>query len=374
MKTGFIFNHATIIGGGEISFIDLIAALRHCGVDPVAFVPGRGEIEERMTAMDVPVTLTDFPRLSLPNLLFLPGRVLLLARIFSGTGIDLLHVNGARCMLYAGPAAKRAGIPCVWHNRVLVRDRVLDRIRGHYADAVIANSSAVKAALGRIGVRNAEVCYNGFDTDAIARQEALDIHRHFQVAPGTPVILAVGRLSPWKGFSDLLEACAILNARKVPFFCLIVGKSLPHERSHIEALLTVKEKLKLGNVHFTGWRTDVAALMKGATVLAVPSHGEPFGRIIIEAWACGLPVVATGAGGPAELIHSCENGSLVPLKDPPALATAIEDLLVHPGKRAAFAEAGKLCAKRFSLTGHAEAVVRIYRRLLEKKPDRSHTR
>ncbi|MBN1131163.1 MAG: glycosyltransferase family 4 protein [Chitinispirillaceae bacterium] len=366
MNIGYIFNHNAIIGGGEFSFIDLIAAVGGTGVTPVAIVPGNGEIEQRITALGIPVELTEFRRLSPLSLPEWPGQVKRLAGTFSRLKLDLIHVNGARSMLYAGPAAKRAGIPCVWHNRVLHREGLLDRIRGRYADAVIANSSAVAATLEQSGIRNVSVVYNGFHLDAIMKQEALDIRREFQVAPGVPVVLAVGRLSPWKGFLDLLKACALLNNRNVPFFCMIVGKSVPEERGHVALLLDMKDRLRLSNVHFTGWRGDVAAIMKAATLLAVPSHGEPFGRIIVEAWACGLPVVATDAGGPAELIRDNENGFLVPVQNPPALAEAIGTLLARPERRAALCAAGKKRANDFSIERHRDTVMAIYKRLLQR--------
>lgn len=364
MKIGFIFNHSTIIGGGEISFIELCAAFAASDIDPVAIVPGSGEIGERLTALKIPAVHTEFPHLTPFSLPSWFKRVRMLAKTFSELQLDLIHVNGARSMLYAGPAARHAGIPCVWHNRVLHRDRLLDRFRGRYANAVIANSRAVAATLARMRINNVSVVYNGFDLDLIRRQTPLDLHREFQIAQGVPVILAVGRLSQWKGFDDLIEACVILDKKSIPFFCMIVGKSLPEERRYVGALLDRKKNLGLSNVYFSGWRGDVYAIMKSATLLAVPSHGEPFGRIIVEAWACGLPVVATNAGGPVELIKNGENGLLVEMKNPRALAAAIEDLLAHPEKRAALSTTGTIRANDFSLQRHKDMVVLIYKKLV----------
>jgi glycosyltransferase involved in cell wall biosynthesis len=366
MKIGFIFNQSALIGGGEISCIDLAASLRDYGVTPVALVPGSGEIEERLNRLSIPVTLTEFPRFTWLSLLRWPRYVRTLARTFSSLALDLVHVNGARSMLYAGPAARHAQIPCVWHNRVLHRDYLLDRIRGHYADAVIANSNAVADTLEKTGISRISTVYNGFAIEALKQQAPLDLHREFQVAPGIPIILAVGRLCAWKGFDDLLEACSMLNRNQVKHFCLILGKSVPEEKKYIASLLDRKEKLKLSNVHFAGWRNDAAAFMKGATLLAVPSHAEPFGRIVVEAWACGLPVIATDAAGPAEIIRHGENGILVPPKKPKELAIALAQLLDDPSKRAAIARAGMIRAGDFTLEQHRDAVLAIYRSVLAR--------
>jgi glycosyltransferase involved in cell wall biosynthesis len=364
MKIGFIFNQSALIGGGEISCIDLAASLRETGVTPAAIVPGCGEIEERLKQLEIPVTLTEFPRFTALSLLRWPRQVRTLARTFSSLSLDLVHVNGARSMLYAGPAARHAGIPCVWHNRVLHRDRLLDRLRGYYADAVIANSNAVADTLVKTGISPVSTVYNGFAIEALKRQPPLDLHREFQIAPGVPIMLAVGRLCSWKGFDDLLEACNLLNRKQVKHFCLILGKSVPEEKKHAASLLDRKETLKLSNVHFTGWRDNPAAFMKGATLLAVPSHAEPFGRIVVEAWACGLPVIATNAAGPAEIIRHGENGILVPPKKPEELATALAQLLDDPSKRAAIANAGMIRANDFTLERHRDAVLAIYRNVL----------
>ncbi|MFA7160328.1 MAG: glycosyltransferase family 4 protein, partial [Kiritimatiellia bacterium] len=132
-KVGFVFNSERIIGGGELSFIDLVGEIRKLGVSPVVFVPGPGEVIDRIVALGVAVHKTPWPPIRLRSIVDLPLRHARLAGLFRELGLDLIHANGARCMLYAGPAARRAGIPCVWHVRVLERDMILDRIRARYA-------------------------------------------------------------------------------------------------------------------------------------------------------------------------------------------------------------------------------------------------
>ncbi|MBN2038044.1 MAG: glycosyltransferase family 4 protein [Chitinispirillaceae bacterium] len=366
MNVGFVFNHSSIIGGGEISFLELVKTFRTGrDVTPVAIVPGSGEIQERLSASNVTTAIFGFPHVSFLSLVSFPKQTILLARLFNEHALDLVHVNGARSMLYAGPAARRASIPCVWHNRVLRRDPLLDRFRSRYAARVIANSQAVASALQKKGIV-ATVIYNGFDLDSIQKRMPLDIRREFQVAPETPVILAVGRLCPLKGYDDLLDSCAILSWKKIPYFCLIAGRSVPGNEHYVRTLLNRKEACGLADVHFAGWRDDVIPLMKSATVLAIPSHVESFGRTIIEAWACGLPVVSTDAGGPAEIIRHGENGMLVPPNDPKTLADALEEILSHPEKQAALRTAGLAKAQEFSLHRQCESIAALYRDILGK--------
>jgi glycosyltransferase involved in cell wall biosynthesis len=250
---------------------------------------------------------------------------------------------------------------------VLRRDLLLDRVRGYYASAEIPNSKAVAGSLRKCGVKNVSVIYNGFDIDALKNAAGVDLHREYQIPSHLPIILALGRLSALKGFDDLLDACNILSLKNIPYFCLILGKSFPDEKKYAASLLAKKESLRLSNVHFAGWRENATAFLKAATLLAVPSRSESFGRTIIEAWACGLPVVATNAGGPAEIIRHGENGYLVARKNPGELAAAMTELLADPVKRESLALSGMKAAAMFTLEGHRDSVVRLYHSLQESR-------
>ncbi|MBN1674487.1 MAG: glycosyltransferase [Kiritimatiellae bacterium] len=366
LSVGYIFNHGEIVGGGEISFIDLADAVRAHGVSPVPVVPGPGAVEARLQQRGLEPIHFAWPTLRRAGWLRFPSVVSHLARTLRETGVEMLHVNGARCMLYAGAAARRLRIPCVWHVRVLTRDPRLDRLRARWADALIANSGAVAESLKpftRAG-QTPTVIYNGLPIRQAADAPGLDLGATFGIGPG-PVILAVGRFTRWKGFEDLLAACAVLNGKGLACTCLLAGAALPAERDYESELKATAVRLGLRNIVFAGWRDDVYSLMKAATVLAVPSHGEPFGRVMIEAWSCGLPVVATNEGGPGELIRDEEDGLLVPAANPAQLAGALARLLADADLRAQMAENGRARAKEFDLETHAKKVADLYRGLRE---------
>ncbi|MCG2659551.1 MAG: glycosyltransferase, partial [Kiritimatiellae bacterium] len=328
IRVGFVFNHAAIIGGGEISFIDLADEIRNFGFEPVGIVPGDGEVRSRLDALNIKTVVAAWPPIGIRSVIDFPRRIYRTAELFQQQGLNLVHANGARCMLYAGPAAKRLFIPCVWHVRVLARDRLLDRVRARYASAIIVNSGAVASTLKPYALpsRKIDVVYNGLDLEKFNVVKPLDLSREFGL-PAAPVVLAAGRFSRWKGFADLIRACAILRRKSIAFTCLLVGKALPADKDYECHLVTLARQYGLTNVVFTGWRDDVPAIMKSASVMVLPSHGEPFGRVIIEAWACGLPVVATNEGGPAEIIDDKVNGMLVRTGNAGQMADAIEMIL-----------------------------------------------
>jgi glycosyltransferase involved in cell wall biosynthesis len=128
------------------------------------------------------------------------------------------------------------------------------------------------------------------------------------------------------------------------------------------------QALRLGlgaQVHFTGWRDDVPALVALGDLFVLPSLNEPFGRVLIEAMATGKAVVATAAGGVPEIVVHGETGLLVPPGDPGALAAAVRELLDDAPRGARLGAAGRRRAETvFSLAGHVAAVERVYGEVL----------
>jgi glycosyltransferase involved in cell wall biosynthesis len=156
--------------------------------------------------------------------------------------------------------------------------------------------------------------------------------------PHAPLALALGRLHPNKGFDLLLDALAMTD----DIYLWIAGEGPLREELDRQARdLGLAER-----VRFLGWRDDVWVLMKVADLLVCASRHEPLGNVVIEAWAAGLPVVATASDGPAGLIDDGRSGLLVPLPGQPgggseALATAIASVALDPSFRVRLAQGGR---------------------------------
>jgi glycosyltransferase involved in cell wall biosynthesis len=172
---------------------------------------------------------------------------------------------------------------------------------------------------------------------------------------GAPLLLALGRLHPNKGFDLLLEALAAIPE---PHLWLAGDGPL---RSDLEAQAA---RLGLsGRVHFLGWRDDTAVLFAAADLLVCPSRIEPLGNVVIEAWAAGVPVVATASDGPAALIEHGATGLLTPLGDAAALADAIAAICRDTTLRSELAAAGRQAYEtRFT----EAAVVAAYRQFFDR--------
>jgi glycosyltransferase involved in cell wall biosynthesis len=179
---------------------------------------------------------------------------------------------------------------------------------------------------------------------------------------GTPkdakVLLALSRLHPKKGIDTLLHAL-----KELPdCYAWLAGEG-PDRRK----LGALAKELGLGTrARFLGWRTDRTALLRSADACVLPSRYEPFGTVILEAWAAGVPLVACAAAGPAAHVENNKTGLLVPIDDPPALAAAIRRALDDQALRQKLITEGK---SAYARTYTREAVTRewiaYYRRLAE---------
>jgi Glycosyltransferase len=173
-----------------------------------------------------------------------------------------------------------------------------------------------------------------------------------------PVIIAFGRLIPRKGFVDLIKAFHLVCSQ-LPSRLVFIGEG--DERQRLEELVA---KLHLKeSVLFLGYQENPFKFIGQSRIFVLSSHREGFANVIIEAMACGAPVISTRCpSGPDEIISDGENGLLVPVGDVDALAEAILKLLKDEPLRKRLAEAGRRRAEDFGV----EKMVAEYERVFEE--------
>ncbi len=210
----------------------------------------------------------------------------------------------------------------------------------------------------RIPKEKAVMIYNPIvDDTLLGRSKEAVKHPWFIERKAQPIILAVGRLTRQKGFSYLLEAlCRVRES--VPARLAIIGEGEEHQR-----LITLTETLGLKDeVLFLGFQSNPYKFMARADVFALSSLYEGLPTVLVEAMACGVPVISMRCpSGPEEIITDGVNGLLVPPADPHALAEAIVKMLTNPEMARKMALAGKQRAEDF----RADKIIRQYERLFE---------
>ena len=192
-------------------------------------------------------------------------------------------------------------------------------------DRVIAVSEGMKKDIMKcypIPSSRISVVYNGIDPAVYARREDGMVLRKYGVR--APYVLFFGRLTRQKGVFDLLEA----SRKFLPGTQLVLATGKPDEPGILDDLAkAVKGRKDVVWINSMLAQKETIALYSGASVAVTPSVYEPFGIVVVEAMACGAPVVASAVGGIREIIESGQSGLLVPPKDPPALAAAVNRVL-----------------------------------------------
>lgn len=351
------------VGGGEYSLLDLVTGLAHSPFRPLVVCPGSGALWQRLRALGIPAEILPFPSWRSARVIAIARTLIRLAALVRMHQIALVHCNAiGRVALYAGLVGRWRGVPVLWHVRVADRESLLDRLLVSLTRAVIVNSKAVGRRFAWARPHKVRCIYNGVDLARFhPRQPLRGLRSSLGLPEGAPVVGSVGRFVPYKGYAHLLEAARLVEAAMPGVHWVLVGDG--ELRGELEG-----QRRSLGmeaQVHFPGWREDIPDVLALCDLFVLPSLGEHFGRVLIEAMAMARAVVATDAGGVPEIVLHGETGLLVPPAQPKALAEAVLALLEDPGRTARLGAAGRRRAEtEFSLPRHVEAVEALYRVLL----------
>ncbi len=184
--------------------------------------------------------------------------------------------------------------------------------------------------------------------------------------PGAPTIAFVGRLLADKGIRTLIEAHRLLRERGSKVELLIAGTPDPANPASVSAQEVAGWSREPG-ITWLGHVDDISALWARAHIAVLPSRREGLPKSLLEAAACGRPMIATDVPGCREIVIPGETGLLVPYDDPPSLARAIETLATSPALRSSYGRAARrLTVARFSAEAIGRQTVDLYRNLVER--------
>lgn len=375
-------DHVARMSGGEIALTRLLSALDG-EVDAHVILAEEGPLQQALEQTGASVEVLpmsgharDLRRTSVTSgagaaaALSTVAYTLRLARRLRELQPDLVHTNSMKSGYYGSVAARLANTPVLWH----VRDRIADDyLPGPVVQltraalqvlptAVIANS---QATLETTGERVARGGFRGVVNSVVRDPLAAPEYEQPEGLPGLRVAI-VGRIAPWKGQDVFLRAFAELAADFPELGGYIVGSAMFGEDAYEASLRSLSTELGLDDrVTFTGHVDDVASRLQRLTVLVHASTTpEPFGQVIVEGLAAGVPVVATRGGGPSEIITHGHDGLLVAPGDPHALAAAVRRLLDDEELRERIRQHGLERAADFSPTRIGAQMSAIYAAIL----------
>lgn len=312
-----------------------------------------------------------------------PGAWLRLYRLFRMLRPAVVHTRNLGCLEALLPAWL-AGVPARVHGEhgwdVFDPDgrsrkyRLLRRLHSPLVDRYVPLSRELETYLvDAVGIPPARLTriYNGVDTARFHPGDGAGLPAGF-ASPDSLVIGTVGRMHGVKDQRNLAQAFVEL-ARLVPTqaarlrLVLIGDGPLRAECQALLARAGLAEQAWL-----PGSRDDVPGLLRALDLFVLPSQAEGISNTILEAMACGLPVVATAVGGNPELVADGATGALVPPNDPTALAVALQAYVIDPARRAAHAAAARQRVEtRFSLANMMARYAALYEGVLRAKaPER----
>jgi L-malate glycosyltransferase len=378
-------NHTARVSGGEQSLLTLLSHLPD-GIDASVACPG-GPLRDRVAALGVQThrlpgtdgSLKLHPWHTTRALGELSLAALQVRRLAVRTDAEVVHANSIRAGIAAAMAARLGGPPTVVHVRDCLPETrataAVFRVIRSGAALVLANSRYTADALeGRAGPRvevlHSPVAVDHFDPE---RADGPRARADLGLPEGGPVAALVGQITPWKGQDTAIRALAHARRAQPDLRLLLVGSTKFTTRAtrydnqaylhHLHAL--VAELGLEDRVIFAGETTDVPAVLAAADFALVPSTEEPFGRVVTEAMAMRLPVIATRVGGPREIIREGRDGLLVAPGDAEAWGSAIARLARDGELRRKMGESGRRhVVAEFGVETHAERLLAVYEELL----------
>ena len=231
------------------------------------------------------------------------------------------------------------------------------------ADLIVTTSRGVADDLtASFGVRSdrIRVVHNPVDLRAIAAAVEEPLPPPHAAVWTHPVIVAAGRLAEAKGYPLMIESLAVLRQR-IPARLCILGEG---EQEPLLRELAAARGLT-GAVKFFGFQANPWKYIARADVFVLTSRYEGFGNVLVEAMACGVPVVATSSSGTREILSAGEDGLIVERHEPGAVAEALERILGDAALRRRMSEAARRHADRFAVASIAAAYERVFAEALQ---------
>jgi len=358
--------HLAKLGGGGKSLITLLSDLPSHGWNTHVVVPGEGQFTDELIKMGIAHTVYPFRPIEWRRPVDTLRTTLAWRKLFQRVKPALIHANGFDLSRSFSPAAGSMGIPYITHVRFPIEpDGARWVLRGLPKPAAfIFNSHAMMDALWP------------FISQLTTKSRPYVVHNAVDLTSYTPTpwpegppyrIGIIANFAPFKRHEDFLRMAAKMVKTRNDLEFWVVG-----DDTEGTGRRTVLEQLagELGitiYTRFLGHRSDIPEIMRQLHLLVVPSQFEPFGRVVIEAMACGRPVVASRDGGIPEIIDDGETGCLVEVGDYEKFARTALDLLAQRDSwESMSSQAIEVVQSRFSTAAHVSRITNIYRELISQ--------
>lgn len=352
--------------GGEQQVFNLVVMQQQDkNVKPVVVCPSGSELEERLSHESVQV------RSFHSKGIFKISLARFIAQCTSETSADIIHTHDSHAHTAAVISSALFGnkTPVIVHRRVdfPVSGNPFSKWKYNYPTVkkIISVSEKIRdiTAPAIRDKNKLAVVYSGIDLNRYDNTDTLNvIRREFRIPEDVKIIGNLSALADHKDYPVFLETASILLKRNNRMRFVIAGEGPEEERirKRIKELHLEKDVIMLG------FRREIASVMQSLDVFLMTSKTEGLGTILIEAFAAGVPVVATSAGGIPELVKNGETGLLCQPGNAEELATAVEQMCSNNELRLKIQAAARNFAVKFSRAATEAATLSIYRSILNE--------
>ncbi len=368
-------------GGVERVLLTLLEKLDRSDFEPLVVTGGKGSFSKALEQAGIrhcPIRSVRSNEAGFMKVLlnFFPN-LIRIARILRKEKPDLIHDVTPDGLVYLSLAARVNRIPLIWQpqipqDQIRKRGRILQKASAYIKlDFIIFVGDFARKSYSSFTLPPWEIVPNSVDLKAPTQEERRRLRRKYQFPKNSRLVGLVARIIPGKGHEEFIQAVAHLRRPGQNLRFLIIGD--PHiDPPFTRKLRKMVRELGLeGIVRFTGFLSPPGDFMSCLDLLVLPSRSELQGLVLLEAMACGVPVVASNIEAISDLINDGETGLLVPPEDVKSLARAVLTVLENPELRDRIvANASAMVQRDHSLGKNTLRISCIYRKLcsVESRP------
>jgi len=349
--------------GGQNQVLLTVLGLRAVGHRAMLVAHPAGELRQRAREGLELVPLT--PRIEMDL-----SAAWRLARVIAQERPDVVHAHDPHAVAMAALAlsmsTQSTKPPLIAARRVdfHLKGNALSRWKYRQVDCFICASEFIRRLLIGDGVEEtrAVTVHEGVDLERIEAAPPADLHAELWLPRDAPLVGNVAALAPHKGQRYLVDAAALV-VQKVPDARFVIAGT-----GELAGTLDrqIKDRGLEKHVLLAGFRPDVLSVHKAFDIFVMSSVTEGLGTSLLDAMACGKPIVATSAGGIPEVVVDGQTGILVPPRDSEALARAITALLRDEHAQQVMGAEGLLRVReKFSAERMVQDTLAVYRRVAE---------
>lgn len=353
-------------GGAETVFLNLLRELATTEFRSVVVLRGEGWVAEKVRAIGISPHFIDSKGS------FNLGYIKALRRLLVNEQVDLIHAHLLGSNVYGAILALICRKPMIatFHGAVDVadRERFLKTkffLIGLGASKIVCVSKRLHTELSARSMlpqRKVKLIYNGVNPSLFVNDSAGGLKQELGLKPDTILVVSIGNIRPAKGYEYLVNAALLMSEVDPNTHFIVVGH--PRDTLFKKLKRQISEAHQKPNVHWLGFRDDVADILRQADMFLLPSVSEGFSISTVEAMMAGVPVIATRSGGPEELIVDGETGFLIPVRDSAAIVTAIEKLKFPEIRQSVVARARTNASEKFGLATMLQEYRGLYQQLI----------